>query len=126
MQWSRMTPGARGVAVGFLLSGTAHLVRPQVFDPLIPPVLPAPRAWVVGTGVAEVASAVGLLSGRSWGPAATAATLLVVWPGNWWHAISTQRQPGAPTALKVGLWLRLPLQVPMVRAALDPYVTTEE
>lgn len=119
--WSRLRPGARGVVVAFLLSGALHLVRPQVYEPLVPPRLPAATAWVRGTGVAEIASAVGLLAGQRWGPPAAAATLATVWPGNWWHALSTQRDPQAPVALKVGLWLRLPLQVPMIRAALDPY-----
>lgn len=116
-----MRPGARAVAVAFLASGTTHLVRPQVFEPLVPPVLPAPRAWVVGTGVAEIASAVGLLTGQPWGRPATVATLLAVWPGNWWHAVDTQRRADVPTALKIGLWLRLPMQLPMLRSAMDPY-----
>lgn len=118
--WSALRPTARLVVAAFAVSGTAHLVRPALFRPLIPPLLPGPQAWVVATGVAELACAVGLVRGSRWAPGATAATLIAVWPGNWYHALTTQRS-SAPTALKVTLWLRLPLQVPMVRAALDPY-----
>lgn len=118
--WSTMRPGARGVAVGFAVSGTAHLIRPRIFRPLIPPALPSPNAWIVATGVAELASALGLATGRRWAPAATAATLLLVWPGNGWHAVATQRSSAHPL-VKAGVWARLPLQIPMITAALNPY-----
>jgi uncharacterized membrane protein len=118
--WSTMRPGARGVAVGFAVSGTAHLIRPRIFRPLIPPFLPAPNAWIAATGVAELACAVGLATGRRWAPAATAGTLLLVWPGNGWHAITTQRSSAHPL-VKAGVWARLPLQLPMITAALNPY-----
>ncbi len=115
-----LRPGARGVAAAFVVSGVTHLVRPQLFEPLIPPTLPWPRAWVLGTGIAELVAAAGTLGRARWAPAATVATLLVVWPGNLWHAVSTQRDPQAPAVLKAALWLRLPLQVPMIAAAADP------
>lgn len=119
--WSALRPSARLVLGAFAVSGAAHLVRPTLFRPLIPPALPRPHVWVVATGVAELACAVGLARGSRWAPAASAATLVVEWPGNWYHAFAVQRS-SAPAVLKVTLWLRLPLQVPMVRAALDPYV----
>lgn len=118
--WSTLTPGARGVALAFAVSGTAHLVRPSVFRPLIPPALPAKDAWIAGTGVAELVSAAGLVTGQRWAPAATFLTLLAVWPGNAWHAVATQRSSAHP-AIKAGVWARLPLQVPMLRAAAEPY-----
>ncbi len=118
--WSSLRPGAQAVAGAFAVSGTVHLVRPRVFRPLIPPALPAPDAWTVGTGVAELVCAVGLARGARWAPAATTATLLVVWPGNAWHAVATQRSSAHP-ALKAAVWARLPLQVPMLRAAAHPW-----
>lgn len=117
-----MVPGARGVALAFAVSGTAHLVRPGVFRPLIPPALPAKDVWIVGTGLAELVSAAGLVTGRRWAPAVTTLTLLAVWPGNGWHAVSTQRSRAHP-AVKVAVWARLPLQLPMLRAAAQPYRT---
>lgn len=115
-----LRPGATGVVVAFSVSGAVHLLRPSVFRPLIPPGLPAPDAWIVATGLAELACAVGLVRGHRWAPAATAVTLAAVWPGNWWHAIATQRS-GAHPVVKAAVWARLPLQVPMMRAVLDPY-----
>jgi uncharacterized membrane protein len=122
LEWSSLRPGARAVAVAFTVSGTVHLVRPALFRPLIPPALPAPDAWTIGTGVAELISAVGLMRGAAWAPAATTATLLIVWPGNAWHAVATQRS-GAHPVVKAAVWARLPLQVPMMRAAAHPYRT---
>lgn len=117
---ARLKPGASAIVASFIVSGTVHLIRPQVFEPLMPPVLPAPRAWIAATGLAELASAGGLLAGTRWGPPAATATLLVVWPGNWWYAIRLQRS-GAPPAAKAAAWLRLPLQIPMLVAASKPY-----
>lgn len=102
------------------MSGTAHLVRPAIFRPLIPPALPAPNAWIIGTGVAELICAVGLATGQRWAPAVTVGTLLAVWPGNGWHAVATQRSSAHPL-VKAAVWARLPLQVPMIRSAMDPY-----
>jgi uncharacterized membrane protein len=118
--WSSLRPGAKGVAAAFMISGVTHLVRPQLFEPLIPPALPARRGLVLASGVAELVCAAGLVTRQSWAPAATAATLLGVWPGNWWYAIRTQRSDAHPLH-KTAAWARLPLQVPMVTAALDPW-----
>ena len=116
---SLSTP-AKFIAGSFLLSGTVHLVRPQVFEPLIPPALPAPRAWVIGSGLLEIACGAGLLARQPWAPMATAATLIAVWPGNAWHAVRTQRS-GQPGWVKAAIWARLPLQVPLIAAALRAY-----
>ena len=115
-----LRPGARAIAASFIASGTIHLLHPAAFDPLIPPELPYPRVWIGATGVAELASAGGLLAGAKWAPAAATATLLVVWPGNWWHAIRLQRSRAHPAA-KAAAWLRVPLQVPMLLSARRPY-----
>ena len=108
--------GTKMVAGAFALSGVVHLVRPEVFEPLIPPALGAPRAWVMGSGVAELACAAGLVTGQRWAPAATTATLAVVWVGNFQMALDMQRS-NRPGWQKAATWARLPLQVPMMRAA---------
>jgi uncharacterized membrane protein len=115
-----LTPAARLIVAAFTISGGLHLVRPALFDPLIPPVLPHPRAWTVASGVVEIGCAIGLARGAAWAPRATAATLVAVWPGNWWYAIATQRSGAHPTH-KAAAWLRLPLQVPLTQAALNPW-----
>jgi uncharacterized membrane protein len=117
---SSLTRGGSGVAIAFAVSGTLHLVRPGLFTPLVPPALPRPRAWVVGSGLVELACAAGLARGAPWAPAAAAATLVGVWPGNWWYAVRTQRSEAHP-AHKAAAWGRLPLQLPMIVSALRAY-----
>lgn len=115
--WAALSPGARGVCVAFAVSGTAHLLRPGVFRPLMPPALGPPDPWIVASGVAELVSAAGLASGARWGRPAAAVTLLAVWPGNWWYAVRVQRSGAHPVA-KAAAWARVPLQLPMIRSVL--------
>jgi uncharacterized membrane protein len=124
-----MTPSLHrdtfGLASAFLVSGTAHLLRPQLFDPLIPPRLPAHRAIIYASGVAEIACGLGLLHprtrrGAGW---ASAAALLTVWPGNVQmslnHAERVRRRGDlASRAAFAATLVRLPLQVPLIRIAL--------
>lgn len=107
-----------GVAASFLVSGTVHLVRPQVFVPLIPPRLPAPRAFVYVSGVAELVCAAGLIARRGWAGNAATALLLAVWPGNLQMALDagSGRNSGL-TDSRVVTWARLPLQLPLIWAA---------
>ncbi|GAA4095083.1 DoxX family protein [Nocardioides kongjuensis] len=109
---------AKAVTAAFAASGLVHLVRPQVFEPMIPEQLPAPRQVVVWSGVAELACAAGMLHPRTRRVAAYAgAALLVgVFPGNVKMALDAQR--GDNTALKAGTLARLPLQLPMIRGML--------
>ena len=96
-----------GVLAG---AGVLHLVRPEVFDPLIPPFLPAPRVWTYASGVAELvcAAAVAVPRTRRLGGLASAALLVAVFPGNLWMVV----EPGdVPRWVAVA---RLPLQVPLV------------
>lgn len=91
-------------------TGTLHLLRPAVFDSLIPPFLGDPRAWTYASGLAElaVAATVALPRTRRAGGLAAAALFVAVFPGNVYMAF----EPG-----DVPRWialLRLPLQVPLV------------
>jgi uncharacterized membrane protein len=110
--------GTRALVVSFVVSGVVHLVRPQVFEPLVPRALPAPRALVYVSGVAELVCAAGLVRRTRWAPRASAALLLAVWPGNGQHVVNVRRSARSSTAAEVAVWARLPLQVPMIRAAL--------
>jgi len=156
---------ARALAVLLAGMGTLHLVTPAPFERLVPRWLGSPRAWVVATGLAEIASGAALVPAatRRAGAWAAAATLVVVFPGNvqmavdagapttaiWtfpgntttsvaaatrragaWAAAATlvvvfpgnvqmAVDAGAPTTpVTVALWLRLPLQAPLVAWAL--------
>ena len=108
----------RFLALGFLGSGVVHLVRPQVYEPIMPAWVPAHREVILGSGVAEVALAVGLLTPATrrlagWG---SVALLLGVFPAN--LKMATDSLATDNTALKVGAFARLPGQWPMIRAAL--------
>jgi len=109
--------GTKIVAGVFLASGIVHLVRPQVYEPLVPRALPARRAIIVGSGVAELVCAAGLLSRQPWAPAASSALLVAVWPGNVTMAVAWQRSEKVSPPMKAVAWARLPLQLPLIRWA---------
>ena len=102
------------VASLFAVSGVVHLVRPGVFVPLVPTWLPGRRAVVTVSGVAELACAAALVARRPWAGPASAALLLVVWVGNVQMAVDA-----GPGAARWVAWARVPLQVPLVWAALQ-------
>ena len=104
----------------FVASGVLHFAAPRPFQAIMPRNLPEPRAWVYGSGVAELACGVGLLTRRRWAGPASAALLLAVWPANVQMALDSGsgRLPG-PADNKVVAWGRVPLQVPLIWAALQ-------
>lgn len=110
---------AKLLALGFAASGVVHLVRPQVYEPLIPRWLPGAREIVLVSGVAELACAAGMAHPRTRRAAgwSSVALLLGVWPGNVQMTVDALGSDN--TALKVASLVRLPLQVPMIRAALS-------
>jgi uncharacterized membrane protein len=98
--------------------GTVHFLAPKPFDDIIPAELPgSPRFYTYASGVAELGVGAGLLVPRTRRLAATAAALLFigVFPGNvnmcrlWW---------GKPWPMRIISLARLPLQIPMITAAL--------
>ena len=102
----------------FLASGTVHLVRPETYEPLMPEAVPAHREVIYVSGVAELVFAAGLVHPRTrrlagW---ASAALLLAVYPGNIKMARDALKTNNS--AFKVAALARLPLQFPMIRAAL--------
>jgi uncharacterized membrane protein len=115
-----------GSALGLALvlggSGVVHLVRPQVYAPLIPHRLGPPRPWVLGSGVAELACAAALAvpATRRAGGYASAALLVAVVPGNVTMAVRSRPDARSPAMRHpVVAWARVPLQVPLVRWALS-------
>ena len=110
--------GTRIVIGAFTVSGVVHLVRPAVFAPLIPAPLGDPGPWVLGSGVAELVCAAGLATRQPWAPAVTTATLAVVWIGNLQMALDLQRSR-RPAWQKAAAWARLPVQLPLMRAAWE-------
>jgi uncharacterized membrane protein len=109
---------AKVVVAAFMVSGVVHLVRPRTFEPLMPRWVPAHREVIVGSGVAELACAAGMLvpATRRAAGWASAALLLGVYPGNLKMALDASRTGNR--AFQAAAYARLPLQLPMVRAAL--------
>ena len=110
---------AKAVTGAFVVSGVIHLVKPEVFEPLVPEQLPGTqRQWVLWSGVAELACAAGMVHPRTRKAAAYASVALLagVFPGNAKMAYDAQRSDNA--VLKAATVARLPLQWPMIRGML--------
>jgi uncharacterized membrane protein len=109
---------AKIVVGAFVVSGSVHLVKPEVYKPLMPKWVPAHREVILASGVAELVCAVGLLMPptRRLSGLASAALLVGVFPGNIKMAVDASRTRNTP--LKAASYARLPLQFPMIRAAL--------
>jgi uncharacterized membrane protein len=108
-----------GLAALFAGSGVLHLIRPDLFRPLMPAVLPAPAAIIAISGLAEIVCAAGLVTRRSWAGLCSAALLVAVFPGNVQFALDQTAAPGGDPRLVAAAWLRLPLQLPLIWAALQ-------
>lgn len=98
--------------------GVLHLVKPEPFERLIPEQLPGTaRAWAIGSGYAELATA-GLLlvpATRKLGGIAATALFLGVWPGNMKMAWDWRHRPLEKQLISLG---RLPLQIPLIVSAV--------
>jgi uncharacterized membrane protein len=109
---------SRFLAGVFFANGALHLARPQVYEPLMPAWVPAHREVILASGVAELACALGMAlpPTRRLAGWASVALLLGVWPGNLKMALDSNRSKS--TVFKAVAWGRMPLQVPMIRAAV--------
>lgn len=120
-----LTKDIAGLAGLFLTSGVIHLVRPQVFEGIVPRVLPNRRALVHASGVAELLCAAGLLHPHTRRAAglASAVLLVAVFPANVQMSAdygkrAQRRQDASAQAMFAGTLARLPMQWPMIRTAL--------
>lgn len=122
---TRPSAGVTALAGLFLTSGTLHLVRPEIFEPIVPRRLPRRRELVLGSGVAELVCGAGLIHPRSRAAAGTASAVLLVGvlPANVQMSVSYGRRAArtrrpAHVAAFVGTLARLPVQWPLIRIAL--------
>lgn len=106
------------LAALFGASGVLHLVRPRWYRPLVPPSMPAGPV-VLGSGLAELGCAAALVTRQPWAGPASAALLLAILPGNVRFAIDRLGDPTASRLVVALAVLRIPLQLPMVWAALQ-------
>jgi uncharacterized membrane protein len=106
------------IATMLLGVGTLHFLAPKPFDTIVPAELPgSPRLYTYASGVAEVSIGGLLLARGTRRFAALAAVVLFVgvFPANvnmcrlWWDK---------PWPMRIFALARLPLQIPMITAAL--------
>ena len=102
------------LALAFVGAGVLHLVRPRLFEAIVPPSLPAPRLLVYLSGVAEILGGAGLLvpALRVWAGWGLAALLVAVFPANLYMARQSERF--ARLAPRWLLLARLPLQAVLI------------
>lgn len=98
------------LAAAFVGAGVLHFVKPRMFEAIVPPSLPSPRALVLISGVAEVLGGAGLLvpALRPWAGWGLAVLLVAVFPANLYMARESERF--RRLAPRWALVLRLPLQ----------------
>ncbi len=99
------------LAAVFTLAGTVHLIRPSLYLPIMPPVLPYKSELILVSGVAEIAGGVGLLINPVRRAAAYGLIVLLVaiFPANI-QMLLNGFESDAPPLILVLLLARLPLQ----------------
>ena len=102
----------------FAGAGVLHFAKPEPFDRIVPDALPgSARTYTYVSGVAELVVAALLANGktRAIGGPLAAALLAAVWPANFNMAWQWRNKSLPPKAIAIG---RLPLQIPLIQAAL--------
>jgi len=101
------------LAILFIAAGLAHLLFTPLFAAIVPAWVPAPTLLVQLSGAAEILGGIGLLVPLTQRAAAWGLVLLLVsvLPANLNMALHASRWPSVPAWL---LWLRLPLQIPLI------------
>lgn len=114
-------PAAQRMAALLVGMGTLHFVAPKPFDSIIPAELPgSARFYTYASGVGELATGALLAVPRTrrLGALAAVTLFIAVFPGNvnmvrlWWDK---------PWPMRIVAIARLPLQIPMITAALRVY-----
>lgn len=104
---------ARVLGVIFVVAGTLHFLRPEMYEAIVPDELPARRELVFASGVAEIIGGLGMLSPttRRWAGWWLIVTMIAVFPANVHMAVRAEQYPQFPPA---ALWARLPLQAVII------------
>ena len=101
--------------------GTTHFLMPKPFDDIVPAELPgSARFYTYASGVAEVTTGALLLAPRTrkLGALSAVALFLAVFPAN---VNMVRLWKDKPLFMRLGAIARLPLQIPMIVAALKIY-----
>jgi uncharacterized membrane protein len=99
--------------------GSLHFVAPELMAKQIPSFIPFKEPLVYISGVVEVACAAGLHRRSPWAAKTAAVTLAAIWPANIQMAIDASSGRGRGLgANQAVMWGRVPLQLPLIWAAL--------
>jgi uncharacterized membrane protein len=103
------------LAIFFSFAGAMHFVAPAAYASIVPPWLPNAPLLVIISGICEMAGGLGVLLPATrrlagWG---LIALLLAVYPANI-HMLRLAYENDATALWKAALWLRLPLQLPVL------------
>ncbi len=112
MRIGRVVMGALYVGAGVM-----HFVAMRSYERIMPAYLPAHHELVLVSGAAEIAGGLGVILPytrrcAAWG---IVCLLIAVMPANVWMAQHPELTPSVPVWL---LWLRVPLQLPLIWWAL--------
>ncbi len=96
----------------FIFAGSMHFVVPRTYEAIVPDYLPAHRALVYASGIAEIAGGAGVLhpKTRRAGSLWSIATLIAVFPANLHMALHPERYRMVPGG-RPALLARLPFQL---------------
>ncbi len=108
-----MRPGRLVMGIFYITAGSLHFVFTHAYVRIMPGYLPAHRELVLISGAAEMAGGIGILIPQTRRAAAWGIILLLiaVFPANLWMAQHPNLVPVVPSW---ALWLRLPLQLPLI------------
>lgn len=107
------------LAALFAASGFVHLARPETYTAIVPRILPAPEAVVYASGAVELVLASGLFARKGWSGPASAVFLIAIFPAHVQMLLDFQREYGPYSKEAAIAWARMPLQLPMIWAALQ-------
>ena len=114
------------LSLSFVGIGALHFVRPDTFEAIVPPWLPAARLLVYVSGVCEILGGLGILlpatrRSAGWG---LVALLVAVFPANLHMALEAEHFAATMGTPAWALYLRLPFQLVFIGWAL--YATRPE
>lgn len=108
------------LAVAFTVSGVAHFLRPETFTSLVPRQLPtSPETIVYASGAVELILAAGLFAGKRRAGIASAVFLAILFWSHIQMLLDFQTKYGAAATPTLIAWVRLPLQLALIWAALQ-------
>lgn len=101
-------------------AGTLHFVREKSFRRIVPPILPFKKALVLITGIFEIIFSMTLWirKGQALTSKLLALFMIAVFPANIYMAVKRIPLRGKGKANPWLVYLRLPLQIPLIIGAL--------